>query len=220
MYTYNKNDKSYTFSSDELDIDKIVDTVQLDSDENLEISQESSFTEIDNSDSDKYADNTNNSPNVEDTLNTTDTSSDSNSSDTTSTSDFDNNSSTSNTSDASKNSSTSNTSDASKNSSTSSTSDASKNSGTSNTSDVSNNSSTSNTSDASNNSSTSNTSDASDNSDQPVREKPRKIEVINGGNDLDISPVTNYIEVEKPRNEKKENIVIPKNNKWHFGACP
>ena len=177
MYTYNKNDKSYTFSSDELDIDKIVDTVQLDSDENLEISQESSFTEIDNSDSDKYADNTNNSPNVEDTLNTTDTSSDLNSSDATSTSDFDNNSSTSSTSDAS------------------------------------NNSSTSNTSDASNNSSTSNTSDASDNSDQPVREKPRKIEVINGGNDLDISPVTNYIEVEKPRNEKKENIVIPKNNK-------
>ena len=151
MYTYNKNDKSYTFSSDELDIDKIVDTIKLDN---------------------------------EDTLNTTDTSSDSNSSDATSTSDFDNNSSTSSTSDAS------------------------------------NNSSTSNTSDSSNNSSTSNTSDASDNSDQPVREKPRKIEVINGGNDLDISPVTNYIEVEKPRNEKKENIVIPKNNKWHFGACP
>ena len=173
MYTYNKNDKSYTFSSDELDIDKIVDTVKLDN---------------------------------EDTLNTTDTSSDSNSSDATSTSDFDNNSS------------TSNTSDASKNSSTSSTSDASKNSGTSSTSDASNNSSTSNTSDASNNSSTSNTSDASDNSDHPVREKPRKIEVINGGNDLDISPVTNYIEVEKPRNEKKETIVIPKNNKWHFGA--
>ena len=156
MYTYNKNDKSYTFSSDELDIDKIVDTVKLDN---------------------------------EDTLNTTDTSSDSNSSDATSTSDFDNNSS------------------------TSSTSDASNNSITSNTSDSSNNSSTSNTSDASNNSGTSNTYDASDNSDQPVREKPRKIEVINGGNDLDISPVTNYIEVEKPRNEKKENIVIPKNNK-------
>ena len=26
MYTYNKNDKSYTFSADELDIDKIIDT--------------------------------------------------------------------------------------------------------------------------------------------------------------------------------------------------
>ena len=35
MYTYNKNDKSYTFSSDELDIDKIVNTVQLDTDEKL-----------------------------------------------------------------------------------------------------------------------------------------------------------------------------------------
>ena len=43
--------------------------------------------------------------------------------------------------------------------------------------------------------------------------RPKKIEVINGGNDLDISPVTNYIEVEKPKNEKKENIVIPEDNK-------
>ena len=33
--------------------------------------------------------------------------------------------------------------------------------------------------------------------------RPKKIEVINGGNDLDISPVSNYIEVEKPKNEKK-----------------
>lgn len=41
----------------------------------------------------------------------------------------------------------------------------------------------------------------------------KKIEVINGGNDLDISPVSNYIEVEKPKNEKKENIVIPEDNK-------
>ena len=44
-------------------------------------------------------------------------------------------------------------------------------------------------------------------------EKPKKIEVINGRNDLDISPVSNYIEVEKPKNEKKENIVIPEDNK-------
>ena len=44
-------------------------------------------------------------------------------------------------------------------------------------------------------------------------EKPKKIEVINGGNDLNISPVSNYIEVEKPKNEKKENIVIPEDNK-------
>lgn len=40
----------------------------------------------------------------------------------------------------------------------------------------------------------------------------KKIEVINGGNDLDISPATDYIEVEKPRNEKRENIIIPENN--------
>ena len=43
------------------------------------------------------------------------------------------------------------------------------------------------------------------------QKKPKKIEVINGGNDLDISPVSNYLEIEKPRNEKKENIVIPEN---------
>lgn len=44
------------------------------------------------------------------------------------------------------------------------------------------------------------------------QKKPKKIEVINGGNDLDISPVSDYLEIEKPRNEKKENIVIPENN--------
>lgn len=44
-------------------------------------------------------------------------------------------------------------------------------------------------------------------------EKPRKIEIINGGNDLDISPVSNYIEIEKPKSQKKENIVIPEDNK-------
>ena len=43
--------------------------------------------------------------------------------------------------------------------------------------------------------------------------KPKKIEVINGGNDLDISPATDYIEVEKPKQEKKENIIIPEDNK-------
>lgn len=46
-----------------------------------------------------------------------------------------------------------------------------------------------------------------------IQEKKKKIEVINGGNDLDISPVSNYIEVEKPKNEKKENIIIPENKK-------
>ena len=43
--------------------------------------------------------------------------------------------------------------------------------------------------------------------------RPKKIEVINGGNDLDISPVSNYLEVGKPKNEKKENIIIPEDNK-------
>ena len=130
MYTYNKNDKSYTFSSDELDIDKIVNTVQLDTDEKLVNEDDSNLNsdseEKNNYESDTNSNGTDNSILIEDTSN---------------------------------------------------------------------------------------------NSEQTVHKKPRKIEVINGGNDLDISPVTNYIEVEKPRNEKKENIVIPKNNKWHFGAC-
>ncbi len=39
----------------------------------------------------------------------------------------------------------------------------------------------------------------------------KKIEVIDGGNDLNISPVSDYIEIEKPKSEKKENIIIPEN---------
>ena len=46
-----------------------------------------------------------------------------------------------------------------------------------------------------------------------IHEKPKKIQVINGGNDLDISPVSDYIEVEKPRNEKRENIAENGNKK-------
>ena len=42
---------------------------------------------------------------------------------------------------------------------------------------------------------------------------PKNIEVINGGNDLEISPVTDYLEVEKPKQEKKDNIVIREDNK-------
>lgn len=42
-------------------------------------------------------------------------------------------------------------------------------------------------------------------------DEKKKIEVITGdGKDLDISPVYQHLEVEKPKNEKKENIVIPK----------
>ena len=53
-----------------------------------------------------------------------------------------------------------------------------------------------------------------ENSEIPeTQEKKKKIEVINGGNDLDISPVSDYIEVEKPKTDKKENIIIPENKK-------
>ena len=34
MYTYNKNDKSYTFSFDELDIEKLIDANENDSENN------------------------------------------------------------------------------------------------------------------------------------------------------------------------------------------
>ena len=46
-----------------------------------------------------------------------------------------------------------------------------------------------------------------------IHEKPKKIEVINCWNDLNISPVSDYIEVEKPRNEKRENIIVPEEKK-------
>ncbi len=128
MYTYNKNDKSYTFSADELDIDKIIDTA---SDKDITNDEDNSNSNSNLDDSNDYND--------------------------------------------------------------------------------ANNSSDSNLD--SNPDENNNIEDSSDDSDFSEHKRPRKIEVINGGNDLDISPVTNYIEVEKPRNEKKENIVIPKNNK-------
>ena len=134
MYTYNKNDKSYTFSADELDIDKIIDTA---SDKDITNDEDNSNSNSNLDDSNDYND--------------------------------------------------------------------------------ANNSSDSNLD--SNPDENNNIEDSSDDSDFSEHKRPRKIEVINGGNDLDISPVTNYIEVEKPSPEKKENIVIPKNNKWHFGAC-
>ena len=45
--------------------------------------------------------------------------------------------------------------------------------------------------------------------------KPKKIEVISGkGNDLNISPVYDHIDIEKPKDEKeKKEIVIPKEKK-------
>lgn len=138
MYTYNKNDKSYTFSADELDIDKIIDTA--------------SDNDITNDE-----DNSNSNSNLDDSNNYNDAN---------------------------------NSSDSNLNSNT-----------TEDYSSLNSNPDENN-----------NIEDSSDDSDFSEHKRPRKIEVINGGNDLDISPVTNYIEVEKPRNEKKENIVIPKNN--------
>ena len=55
--------------------------------------------------------------------------------------------------------------------------------------------------------------DTEDDENNLHKKKKKKIEVINGGNDLDISPVSNYIEIEKPKNDKKENIVIPEDKK-------
>lgn len=44
--------------------------------------------------------------------------------------------------------------------------------------------------------------------------KQKKIEVISGGNDLNISPVYDHINIERPKEEKeKKNIVIPKEKK-------
>lgn len=43
-----------------------------------------------------------------------------------------------------------------------------------------------------------------------IPEPPKKIEVINGkGKDLTISGVSEYLEVQKPKEEKKGDIIIP-----------
>lgn len=45
-------------------------------------------------------------------------------------------------------------------------------------------------------------------------DEKKKIEVVTGdGKDLDISPVYQHLEVEKPKEEKKEHIVIPEEKK-------
>ena len=40
--------------------------------------------------------------------------------------------------------------------------------------------------------------------------EPKKIEVVTGDGDLNISPVSRYIEVEKPRPKENREIVVPK----------
>lgn len=41
----------------------------------------------------------------------------------------------------------------------------------------------------------------------------KKIEIVNGSGDLDISPVSEYIEIEKPKPKGKDEIVIPEEKK-------
>lgn len=45
--------------------------------------------------------------------------------------------------------------------------------------------------------------------------KPKKIEIVTGkGDDLNISPVYDHIDIEKPKDEKeKKKVVIPKEKK-------
>ncbi len=44
--------------------------------------------------------------------------------------------------------------------------------------------------------------------------KHKKIEVVSGGNDLNISPVYDHIDIEKPKeNKEKKNVIIPKEKK-------
>lgn len=45
-------------------------------------------------------------------------------------------------------------------------------------------------------------------------EKNKKIKVVTGDGNLDISPVSSHLEIEKPKEKKnKENIIIPKEKK-------
>ena len=48
-----------------------------------------------------------------------------------------------------------------------------------------------------------------ENSVNEQNKEPRKIEVITGDGDLTISPVSRYIEVEKPKPKENREIVIP-----------
>ena len=47
-----------------------------------------------------------------------------------------------------------------------------------------------------------------ENSDASNKE-PKKIEVITGNGELNISPVSRYIEVEKPRPKEDKKIIVP-----------
>lgn len=45
--------------------------------------------------------------------------------------------------------------------------------------------------------------------EEKKEEAPKKIEVITGDGDLDISPVHEHLEVEKPKPKEDRTIVIP-----------
>lgn len=47
------------------------------------------------------------------------------------------------------------------------------------------------------------------NDESNSKEEPKKIEVINGNGDLNISPVSDYLEVEKPKPKDNRTIIIP-----------
>ncbi len=48
-----------------------------------------------------------------------------------------------------------------------------------------------------------------ENSVNEQNKEPKKIEVVTGNGDLTISPVSRYIDVEKPRPKENREIVIP-----------
>lgn len=50
--------------------------------------------------------------------------------------------------------------------------------------------------------------------EEKKEEAPKKIEVITGDGDLDISPVREHLEVEKPKPKEDRTIFIPEVKKW------
>lgn len=45
--------------------------------------------------------------------------------------------------------------------------------------------------------------------DSTENETPKTIEVVSGEGDITISPVSKYIEVEKPKPKEKREIIVP-----------
>lgn len=50
--------------------------------------------------------------------------------------------------------------------------------------------------------------------EEKKEEAPKKIEVVTGDGDLDISPVREHLEVEKPKPREDRTIFIPEVKKW------